>query len=452
MAAFRAIGAGAALLLAASLPSGAQVVDLYGVSEATLQWGAAKGAVSGYYVIVARNGGSPAVYGVSTDTQETVKAPVGDTVTVQVAAFDASGVAGPVSAASVPIRFNAAPGGGPGTPDPPTPPADPDPTPEPDPDPDPTPEPPPGEPPMVAAAVRLDYTGDGYSDLLFRNQSTGALTLFAMQGNRVLRRAAVTHLPYPWIAEASGDFDGDGTSDLLWRNDKTGQLIVALLRDGAVVGSGGVSVPNFKLTRSWKVDGIGDFDGDGREDIALAHRTSGVVELLTMNGAALASHIVRRAATPDWHLLATPDADGDGISELVWQNQSTFEARIESLAAPGQMHAVLPAKTLWRIVGSGDLDGDGRQDLLLRHKETKRIQPLLLTGAQATLANVGAAAPGSSWSLRGLADFDGDGRADVIWNHQTEPVQLWLTGASGFTAARVTASSAGLLAVGEDED
>jgi hypothetical protein len=450
MAAFRAIGAGAALLLA-SLPSGAQVVDLFGVTEATLQWSAAQGAVSGYYVIVARNGGTPAVYGVSTDTQETVKAPLGDTVTVQVAAFDTAGVAGPVSPPSVPIRFNAAPGGGGPTP-PPPPPADPDPDPTPDPDPDPTPDTPPSEPPMVAAAVRLDYTGDGYSDLLFRNQSTGALTLWAMRGNQILRRTAVTSLPYPWIAEASGDFDGDGTSDLLWRNDKSGQLIAALLRDGAVVGSGSVSAPNFKLSRSWKVDGIGDFDGDGREDIALAHRTSGVVELLTMNGAALASHIVRRAATPDWYLLATPDADGDGVSELVWQNQTSFETRIESLAAPGQTHPLLPAGTPWRFAGSGDLDGDGRQDLLLRNKDTKRLQPLLLVGARATLATAGAASPSKGWSLRGLGDFDGDGRADAIWNHATEPVQLWLTGASGFTAASVPASSAGLLAVGEDED
>src|SRR5262245_13058739 len=116
MAAFRAIGAGAALLLASD-PSSAQVVDLFGVTEATLQWSAANGAVSGYYVIVARNGGAPAVYGVSTDNRETVTAAVGDTVTVQVAAFDAAGVAGPLSPSSVPFRFNAAPGGGPGNPD-----------------------------------------------------------------------------------------------------------------------------------------------------------------------------------------------------------------------------------------------------------------------------------------------------------------------------------------------
>jgi hypothetical protein len=450
MAAFRAIGAGAALVLAASLPSAAQVVDLYGVNEATLQWTAAKGTVAGYYVIVSRNGGAPAVYGVSVDTLEPVKAAVGDTVTVQVAAFDASGVAGPISATSLPIRFNAAPGGGSGgdpTP-PPPPPVDPDPTPDPDPGEEPNT---PGEQPLPAAAVRLDYTGDGYSDLLLRNTSSGQLTLWVMQGNQILRRAPVAHLPYPWIVEASGDFDGDGTSDILWRNDSTGQLMVSLIRDGAVAGGGGVSLPGFNLSRSWKVDGIGDFDGDGREDIALANRTKAAVELLTMNGAALASRTSRRAPSSDWHLVATPDADGDGVSELVWQSQSTFEMRIEAVAAAGRTLPLLPAKTPWRLAGSGDLDGDGRQDLLIRNKDTRQVQPLLLNGASPTLARFGAAAP-KNWEIRGLGDFDGDGRADPLWSHDTQAPQLWLTSASSFTSASVPAATSGLLAVGEDED
>jgi hypothetical protein len=454
MAAFRAIGFGAALGLAAPLPSAAQVVDLYGVTEATLQWSAASGPVTGYYVIVARNGGAPALYGVSTDTREAVKAAAGDTVTVQVAAFDGSGVAGPVSAASSAIRFNALPGGGTGG-TPTQPPADPDtdPTPDPDPDPDEGPELP-GETPDSgpAIAVRLDYTGDGFSDLLLRNPTSGALTLWAMQGAQVLQSGGIAHLPYPWIAEGAGDFDGDGNSDILWRNDTTGQLILWLMRAGKVAGGGGVALPGFKITRSWKVDGVGDFDGDGREDVAVAHRTQGLVEILLMNGSTLVSRATRKAPSPDWQLVATPDSDGDGVSELVWRNNSTYEVRIESLAAPGQTHALLPARTPWRLLGSGDVDGDGRGDLLLRDR-TDRIQPLLLTGARGTLASFGGVSPDRpDWSFEGLGDFDGDGRADPFWSHDTEPVQIWFSAARGFTPARVSSSNVGMIAVGEDED
>ena len=303
---------------------------------------------------------------------------------------------------------------------------------------------------MVAAAVRLDYTGDGYSDLLLRNKSTGALTLWVMQGNQILRRTPVAHLPYPWIVEAAGDFDGDGTSDILWRNDSSGQLLVSLMRDGASVGGGGIQVPDIKLSRSWKVDAIGDFDGDGREDIALARRNEGLIEILYMNGSKLVSHSRLRAPTADWLLVAAPDADGDGASELVWQNQTTLEARIESTAAPGKALPLIGTNPRWRVLGSGDFDGDGRQDLLVRSKEVGAVKPMLLNGARATLASFSAPVPKSPWELRGLGDFDGDGRADALWRH-TIAAQLWLT------AIRASRPRAGRLERrtdrgGEDED
>jgi hypothetical protein len=194
MVAIRAIGIGTAAWLAACLPSNAQqVVDLYGVTEATLQWSAASGQVSGYYVIVARNGGTPAVYGVSVDTRETVKAPLGETVTVQVAAFDAGGIAGPVSAPSDTIRFNRTAGGGTTTPPPPPPPAEPDPDPTPPPDTNPVPPPDDGSG-GVASAVRLDTPG---TDTRTSRCATrdGTLTLWAMRARRVARPRSPTPIP-----------------------------------------------------------------------------------------------------------------------------------------------------------------------------------------------------------------------------------------------------------------
>ena len=56
-----------------ALPTSAQQIDLFGVTEATLEWSPASGPVTGYYVIVARNGGTPALQGVAKETRATIE-------------------------------------------------------------------------------------------------------------------------------------------------------------------------------------------------------------------------------------------------------------------------------------------------------------------------------------------------------------------------------------------
>lgn len=432
MAALRAIGFGAALGLTAALPAAAQeVVDLFGVEQATLEWAPASGAVSGYYVIVSRNGGEPSLYGVSNDTREAVTSPIGDTITVQVAAFDAAGLAGPMSAPSSALRFNALPppptdSGGTST----------------DPGTDPgdggstggdgsTPETP------VAGPVRFDFTGDGLSDLLVRDPASGEVELWTLQATQVVKRSALPHLPYPWALEDAGDYDGDGTSDLLWRNDSTGQLSVWLVQQGAVIGGGALEVAGINLSRSWKVSGSADFDGDGRHDIVLAHPTKGFVEILSMDAAQVASRISRTAPTPDWRVAATPDADGDGRAEIVWEHRTTRALALEWLDAPRQtVPLVTPG---WRLLGSADVDGDGRDDLWMRNADTRQVQAWLLDGANATPTAWSTKSGDKYWEYRGFGDFDGDGRADSFWHHPADGfVEIWFAGDAGVAPAFVS--------------
>jgi hypothetical protein len=429
MAGLRAIALGAGLGLIAALPSTAQQqIDLYGVTSATLEWSPASGPVTGYYVVVARNGGTPSLQGVASQTRATVASSYGDVVTVQVAAFDTSGVAGPLSAPSSAIRFNAAPPTAP-------PPAEPDPQ---DPGDGSTPgdggsggggSETPGEAPV---ATRFDFSGDGLSDLLLRDPASGALVLWKMEGNQVATSGSLAHLPLPWNLEESGDFDGDGIADLLWRNASTGQLVVWLVRDGVAAGGSGLDLG--AVTSEWTVAGRGDFDGDGRDDIALARPQRGAVDLLLMNGNAITSRITRNAPSDRWRVVATPDSDGDGIAELVWENVDTHALSIEHMSAPGQAKPLVAQPGAWRVIGSGDLDGDGRDDLLVR-QSSGSVQVWLLDGDRARTSPVFAATAGRNWAYRGLGDFDGDGRADSFWHDPRGVVEIWFATEGGFETA-----------------
>jgi hypothetical protein len=92
-----------------ALPGSALAAVVEG-DQATFNWSDAAGPVAGYHVYVTRNGNVPASPELAvTDSSATVTASVGDSIAVQVAAFDGQGNQGPVSAPSEQVVFAAAP-------------------------------------------------------------------------------------------------------------------------------------------------------------------------------------------------------------------------------------------------------------------------------------------------------------------------------------------------------
>ena len=73
---------------------------------------------------------------------------------------------------------------------------------------------------IVAVA---DFNGDGKADLLWRNNTTGANTLWHMDGGNQAATVALERIAdTKWKVVGTGDYDGDGKADILWRNSRTG--------------------------------------------------------------------------------------------------------------------------------------------------------------------------------------------------------------------------------------
>ena len=87
-----------------------------------------------------------------------------------------------------------------------------------------------------------------------------------------------------WDANKVGDFNGDGKDDILWRNHTTGENVIWLM-DGRTVTS---SVSIFTST-AWAVSQVGDYNGDGKDDLVWKSLGAGGTALWLMNGTSPAS-------------------------------------------------------------------------------------------------------------------------------------------------------------------
>src|SRR5204863_358820 len=132
-----------------------------------------------------------------------------------------------------------------------------------------------------------DFSGDGHSDVLWRNTSTGENYIYLMNGLTIASQGSINAVSdQAWQVKGIGDFDGDGKADLLWRNTSTGENYIWLMNGLTIARPGSI---NSLSDQAWQVQGIGDYDGDGRADLLWRNSSTGENYIWLMNGLSTAS-------------------------------------------------------------------------------------------------------------------------------------------------------------------
>jgi hypothetical protein len=191
-----------------------------------------------------------------------------------------------------------------------------------------------------------DFTGDGQSDLLFRNANTGEIATWGIANNALSTTPKVLGSTAPeYHIVAVDDFTGDHQADILFRHDN-GDIAIWRVANNALAGVPSVvgSAPN-----SFHVVGVGDFDGNGSNDI-LFRDDGGTVAmwLLNSSGALLGSPAAIGTAGNQFHVDGTGDLNGDARSDIVFRDNA---GHVVEWLMNGTSFAAPPA-----VVGTASLD------------------------------------------------------------------------------------------------
>ena len=277
--------------------------------------------------------------------------------------------------------------------------------------------------PLGSSAIigrRADLSGDGRSDVLWRNAVTGENYLYPMNAAAILPgEGYVRTVPdLNWNIVGTGDFNGDGKADILWRNSVTGENYVYLMSGTAIIGEGYLRTV---AEQSWQVAGIGDFNSDGRADILWRNAASGENYLYIMNGLAIANEgYLRTVANLAWSIRGVSDFDGDGKADILWRNAASGENYaylMDGLLISGEGYLRTVASAQWQISGVGDFNGDGRGDVLWRNSASGENYVYLMNGVAIIDEGYLRTVPDQNWQVAALGDYDGDGKTDVLWRN-----------------------------------
>jgi hypothetical protein len=205
-----------------------------------------------------------------------------------------------------------------------------------------------------------DFNGDGKDDILWRNADTGENYLYPMDGLAILPEEGYlrTVADPDWGIAGVGDFDGDFKADVLWRNSSTGENYLYPMNGTAIKPMEGYLRTVADLT--WKVAGVGDFDGDGKADVLWRNSSTGENYLYPMTGNAIkpTEGYLRTVADQNWQVKGTGDHDGDGKADVLWRNSLSGENYLYPMDGttmkPTEGYLRTVADLDWEIAGAGN--------------------------------------------------------------------------------------------------
>jgi len=246
----------------------------------------------------------------------------------------------------------------------------------------------------------LDTDGNRRADFIVSRVNGNVNSILIRQPN-----GTATTTPFGFADDifTPGDYDGDGRTDIaVWR-PSNGTFYVLRSSDGTVSGFAFGQFGDEPVAR--------DYDGDGRTDYAVVRRSGGVMNWYIQNSATNSFRGIQFGAATD--VVAPGDYDGDGRFDVAvfrgsGNQPATFYVQRSTAGFTGVQFGLGSD-----LVVPGDYDGDGKTDYAVVRTGTAYNWYILRSSNNSFYALTFGTKP----HLTVQNDYDGDGKTDIaIWN------------------------------------